>query len=132
LSKLIQARLCKAEYYQRNKEKLHQQRAAYYRVNPIAQGVKNARQRAKKKGWDFDLVADKLIVPEFCPVLGLRLEVGVGRMQPNSPSIDRIDSRKGYTMDNVRIISMRANNLKRDMTVEEARLIYEDVLRLNV
>jgi len=121
-----------SRYYQKNKAKIQAQRTAYYRLNPLAQGVKNAAQRAKKKGWAFNLVAEQLHIPEVCPVLGLKLEVGQGRQMPNSPSIDRIDSSKGYTMDNVRIISARANNLKRDMTVEEARLIYEDVTRLNV
>ena len=30
----------------------------------------------------------------------------------NLPSIDRIDNNKGYTMDNIRIVSLAYNNLK--------------------
>ena len=36
-----------------------------------------------------------------------------------SPSIDRIDSTKGYTKDNIQIISWRANRIKNDSTPEE-------------
>jgi hypothetical protein len=38
-----------------------------------------------------------------------------------SPSIDRVDSSKGYTKDNIQVISHRANNLKNNATLEELR-----------
>ena len=37
----------------------------------------------------------------------------------DSKSIDRIDSTKGYTIDNIIIVSWRANELKKDATYEE-------------
>ena len=40
-----------------------------------------------------------------------------------SPSLDRIDSKKGYTKDNVQVISNRANRLKADGNIEEFKLI---------
>lgn len=45
----------------------------------------------------------------------------------NAPSLDRIDSDKGYTRDNTRVISNRANTLKNNMTLEECRLILKDL-----
>jgi hypothetical protein len=80
--------------------------------------IRGTRYRAKKKGIVFDLTADDLIFPEFCPVLGVKLEPGNG-LSANSPSIDRVDNSKGYTKDNVRVISTRANSLKSDATLAE-------------
>ena len=37
-------------------------------------------------------------------------ELGLNRL--NLPSVDRIDNNKGYTMDNIRIVSLAYNNLK--------------------
>lgn len=37
----------------------------------------------------------------------------------NSPSIDRIDAKRGYTKDNIWIISKRANSIKTNTTVQE-------------
>jgi len=42
----------------------------------------------------------------------------------NSPSIDRIDNKLGYTKDNIRIISYKANTLKNDSSIEEYTNIF--------
>lgn len=93
------------------------------KIDPRTQLLADARKRAKKKGLQYDLTKEDLVVPEVCPVLGITLEVGDGHRQPNSPSIDRIDNSKGYTRDNVAIISLRANALKNDGTIEELKAI---------
>jgi len=82
--------------------------------------LRGVRHRAKRKGLAFDITADDLIVPEFCPVLGVRLEPGNG-LSPNSPSVDRVDNSKGYVKGNVRVISTRANALKGDATPAEVQ-----------
>jgi hypothetical protein len=64
--------------------------------------------------------------PEFCPVFGCKLiygAVGGGRGWPNSASLDRIDNTKGYIPGNVAIISLRANCIKRDASLEELKQI---------
>lgn len=79
-----------------------------------------ARIRAKQKGLEFTLRWEDIIIPEKCPVFGVTLtkEFGSGQ-QPNSPSLDRIDNSKGYTPDNIAVISWRANSLKGDGTVQD-------------
>lgn len=74
----------------------------------------------RKISFDDNLLNAELLIPEYCPLLGTKLEIGSGQ---NSPSIDRIDSSKGYTLDNIWIISRRANTIKNDATLEELELL---------
>jgi len=85
--------------------------------------LSDARKRAKKKNLEFDLVIEDLTVPDFCPILGIPLFVAGGKRTDNSPSLDRIDNSKGYTRDNVFVISFRANALKNDATLDELKSI---------
>ena len=48
-----------------------------------------------------------------------------------TPSIDRIDPKKGYVKENIIVVSMKANRIKTDATVEEIRKVadfYEKLL----
>jgi hypothetical protein len=91
-------------------------RKLYRELNPersLFDGVKN---RSRKRGWDFDITVDDIIIPEICPILLIPLE----KYHPNrAPSLDRIDNLKGYIKGNVRVISKRANSLKGDMSIED-------------
>ena len=74
----------------------------------------------------FYLTVESLTWPEFCPVLGIKLDYfrkGRGKQTDYSPSFDRIDPNQGYTPENTRIISNRANRIKNDGTAEEHRKI---------
>lgn len=80
------------------------------------------KTRATKKGLQFTITLDDLPeVPAICPVLKTPMTV---------PSVDRVDSSKGYVPGNVRIISNRANMLKNDATLEELRLLLEDAVAI--
>jgi hypothetical protein len=83
--------------------------------------LRGIRNRAHAKGLAFDLTLEDLTVPACCPVLGIPLSVrpGRGRRQDDSPSVDRIDNSKGYTRNNIVIVSLRANRLKADASVTE-------------
>ena len=75
-----------------------------------------ARVRAKQLGLEFSITAKDVVIPEFCPVFGVPLEIGGG---DNAPSLDRIVGSKGYVPGNVIVVSHRANQLKRDASVAE-------------
>ncbi len=84
--------------------------------------VANARKRAKDRGLDFDISVEALDWPEICPALGVRIAYAsktVRGVQKYGPSLDRVDNAKGYVVGNVRVISLRANVLKRDATPDE-------------
>lgn len=81
-----------------------------------------AKSRATIKGREFTITIDDITIPDKCPVFGIKFVYE--KDSPWAPSIDRVDSSRGYTPDNIQIISRRANYLKSNMTVEEAEIIY--------
>ena len=91
----------------------------------------NAKRRAEAKGLDFDIEISDIIIPDFCPVLGGALKGSSGEYTREdynpyklaAPSLDRIDSSKGYVKENVVVISTRANALKSDATLEELKML---------
>ncbi len=74
------------------------------------------RARSKARGWETDLdseAIDALFVRARgkCELTGLPFSVAykVGRRKPYTPSIDRIDSTKGYTKENCRLVALSVN-----------------------
>ena len=84
-----------------------------------------ARKRARKKGLEFNLTKNDIVVPTHCPVLGIELKVarGAASAAPNSPSLDRIDCQQGYVRGNVIVMSFRANTLKNNATAAELKKV---------
>lgn len=79
----------------------------------------SAKRRAKLKGFDYGLTIDDIQIPECCPLLGIKLFRGSGKVAPHSPTLDRINNDFGYVPGNVWVISHRANCSKSDLTVNE-------------
>lgn len=77
----------------------------------------DARKRAQRLNLPFDLDPEKIVIPELCPVLGIRLTYDGPR--DTRPSLDKVDPSKGYTAANTNVISFRANRIKSDATAEE-------------
>ena len=83
-----------------------------------------ARRRATTRQIEFDLTEEDIVIPEYCPILGLKLQPVRGVTgRDSSPSLDRIDNSKGYVKGNVAVISFRANTLKNNATADELRAI---------
>ena len=79
-----------------------------------------ALSSAKQRGLDWALVEIDIYWPEYCPVLGLKLDYsGAGDREDSMPSFDRWDTTKGYIPGNVFVISWRANRIKWDCTSAE-------------
>lgn len=84
-----------------------------------------ARNRARATGAPFSLTLDKLeelweSQKGQCCYSGVPL-VYDGQRKPEALSIDRVDSTKGYTHDNVVLCCRRVNEMKREMSVQELR-----------
>ena len=92
----------------------------------------SARKRAIEKGWTFSISVSDITVPELCPVFGTPLlPPSLCGMNPMMPSIDRIDSSRGYEPGNVQVLSHRANSLKSNATIEELEAVLAFLVREN-
>lgn len=83
--------------------------------------LREARKRAKEKNLEFDLRLADLPPFDKCPVLGLELKRHKNNLDHGSPSLDRIDSAKGYIKGNVRVVSWKINQLKSNLTLEQVK-----------
>jgi hypothetical protein len=63
----------------------------------------------------------KDIAPKECPILGIKLKRGAGRLQSTSPSVDKIVPSKGYVRGNMQIMSHLANRMKNDATPKQLK-----------
>lgn len=125
------------KYYSDNKEKIKQRRKQWRLdnkdkdnkyCNDYYHKIKNdperiisyllmaAKIRAKKKSLEFSLVKDDIILPIYCPILGVKLSRENKRY---TYSLDRINPKEGYTKENTWVISLLANSMKWDSTPEE-------------
>ena len=86
-----------------------------------------SKQRAETKGREHTItlqdIKNKYPKDGKCPIFGFNLEFNSSGFRDTSPSIDRIDSTKGYTIDNIQIISWKANSIKRNASLEELVLL---------
>lgn len=89
------------------------------KLSIVTKLFRNAKSRAKKSNLEFSITENDIIVPEYCPILGMKLEENKRMSKSNSFSLDRIDSSKGYIKGNIQVISHRANQIKNDSTIEE-------------
>lgn len=119
----------KAEWYQRNKDRLNENNKSYLR-NRRKRAISNKRDqayflrlnlktKARRLGLPFDLRTDDLIVPDYCPVLGIKLVRGVGGRQDNAATVDRLNPKKGYVRDNIIIVSNLVNDVRSTATADQ-------------
>jgi hypothetical protein len=78
-----------------------------------------AKQRSLKNNLEFNIELNDIIIPEKCPLLNIKLVFGTKDNYKFSPSLDRIDSSKGYIKGNIQVISMLANTMKNNASKEQ-------------
>jgi hypothetical protein len=109
---------------------------AWREANPMTTEEKlfqAAKRRAKRDNLPCTISISDIKIPEYCPVLGVKLIAGNKKGPlPNAPSLDKIDPTLGYVPGNIQVISHKANSMKRDASSEEllafANWIYEAVV----
>jgi hypothetical protein len=89
-----------------------------------------AKSRCSKSKLEFSILVSDIIIPDLCPYLNIPLVVHSGSSggKPNSPALDRIDNTKGYTKNNIQVISHLANQMKASSTIEELVLFSKRIL----
>lgn len=81
-----------------------------------------AGKRAKERNLPYDLELSDIVIPDHCPLLGIPLVRDFSDRNA-SPSLDRVIPEKGYVKENVRVISMKANRMKQDVSLEFAQAL---------
>ncbi len=121
---------CNAEKqneWNKNNRAKNNQKAKDRRIfHPERELLTRIKRKCKDLNLPCDITEEDLYHDEFCPVLGIKLirrEDGV--TTESSPQADRLIPEKGYVKGNVKMISMRANRLKNDGTIEEHEKIVE-------
>ena len=90
-------------------------------MSPESRMLQRAKNRAKSKNLEFTIKLEDIIIPEYCPILNIKLEIKKGQSggSNKSPALDRIIPEKGYIKENIRVISHLANMMKSCATQEE-------------
>lgn len=113
------------------RERKRTQHRKWLDANREATMIHNTRATSKEKNLEHNITKEDIFIPEYCPVLGMKLEFSGNGYADNAPSVDRIDNTKGYVKGNVQVISWRANTLKRDATLEELKQLVNYLEKLD-
>lgn len=83
-----------------------------------------SKENAHTQGIAHTITPDEIPLPNTCRYFGWELDYRDTaskrrRWSHQTASIDRIDSSKGYIPGNIQVISLLANRMKQDATIEE-------------
>lgn len=95
-----------------------------YRIKRV---VRDAKQNAKRRGFDFTITAQDLLdmfdsQGGLCALTGHHMTLGSSsdlELRRYAASPDRIDNERGYTNDNVWLVCQHANSMKSSTDLEE-------------
>ena len=90
-------------------------------TDPKSKMLNRSKSRAKSNKLNFNLTIEDIKIPEYCPILGMKLNCHKGSPggKKDSPALDRINNQFGYIKGNVRVISHLANMMKSHASDEE-------------
>lgn len=108
-------------------EKSNAKAREWRRNNPDYMLHHHAKRRAERDGTEFSITREDIpAIPDICPIALIPIhfkEIPSKGPSDNSPTLDRIDPNRGYTKDNIRILSHKANRWKSNMTIEDVERI---------
>jgi hypothetical protein len=128
-----------SEYTKNEKVKLRikdREYRTYYNVSLKGYSVRlygGASHRSKKKNLDFDLTSEWILeklTPLVCEATGLPLKIERSldsKIEMLLPTLDRIDSSKGYTKDNVIVTCWWWNVMKQDWSNSQVLNILKQI-----
>ncbi len=94
----------------------NKRRKQVYDNNPISRMLMNSKSRSQQSKLEFNITKEDVPIPKLCPILQVPLILGKANDYEFAPSIDRIDSTKGYIKGNVKVVSALANRMKTNAT----------------
>jgi hypothetical protein len=89
---------------------------------------KRAKDRAKKRGLVFELTKDFVAAQlhlGYCSATNLQFDLSFDKtkINPRSPSLDRIDPTLGYTVENTRMVCWIFNRAKGDGSDADVQML---------
>ncbi len=124
-------RLAKKKYYEKNKEhllasskaatrrrlenpiereKYLEKKRLYAKINYEARLLSCIKSKCKKENIPFDLEITDIVIPSICPKTGIPLVIHKERGKFwDTPSVDRIDPKLGYTKSNIQVVCLWYN-----------------------
>ena len=127
---------CKVCHYTKSNQSPNRKQNAntYYArrkaENPQLFMWKQAKHRAEWDygGMEFSITVEDIKIPDLCPYLGVPFNA---LDKKYGYSLDRIDSTKGYTPDNIQVISRLANMMKNNASEQELISFAKGVLAVH-
>ena len=102
-------------------QKRHRAKSVHKRL------LDRAKLRARNMVIDFDLTLEDIVIPHYCPYLNITLD---HRSKGHEPSLDRINSKKGYVKGNIMVVSTLANRMKNVATGQQLITFAKNVLKM--
>jgi hypothetical protein len=145
------------DYYRRNRARYLAKAKKWKKDNPEARkqhvrahsAVRRARKTtpegraielwraASKRGYEFtitkEFVTDLVRKATTCPYTGVPFDftlLAKGVRNPWAPSLDRVDNAKGYTPDNVEIVSTWYNVAKSDWAPRDMARAFQAIVQM--
>lgn len=114
-----------------NPEKTKDNKRNSYRYREISKKLfLQCKNRALRRGHEFDLKLEDIIVPEKCPLLECEFIIGTMEDYEYTHSLDRIDNTKGYVSGNIQVISKKANSMKNSASKQELINFAKNILKI--
>lgn len=118
-----------------NPERKRETNKRWYTLNPAKKLLQQCRGSAKRRGHECTITVEmigEMLAPMVCSVTGLPLSLdyaGESRNNPWAPSVDRIDSSRGYVLGNVRVVCCAFNLARNEWPDDVLRTLFEAALR---
>jgi hypothetical protein len=111
-----------------NRAKMHAKRLTTHGMKGTLELslLDGAKRRAKNKKLKLDITVFDIKIPDLCPLLNIPIYKKGGKITDNSPSLDRINPKGGYTKGNIWVISYKANAVKNNCSLNELELLVDN------
>ena len=94
---------------------------------PITNPKRWLLRKAQSSKHICTITIEDIHIPDKCPYLQQPFDF-TGKGSPWTPTLDRIDSTKGYIKGNIQVLSWKANAMKSNATKEELILFAKAIL----
>ena len=90
-------------------------------TSAVTKMLSRCKSRATQQSRVFNITEEDIVIPSICPIL----KVPFNTSSDYTPSVDRIDTTKGYVKGNIQVISNKANRMKSNASAKELKLFAE-------